>query len=393
MSDWKNVQYKDGKMRTSEGGGGGGSSTFAGLEDVSFNNLQNGQVPKYNSTTQKWENANESGGGTVTDVQVDGASVVNPQGVAEIETPNAGGIEYDNQQSGLQATDVQSAIDELAQGSGSGGVEDVEVNGTSVVNAQNVAEIKSYKEVTQAEYNALPSSKLSDGVLYCIKDSAGADEFPPLIYSDEEREIGVWRDGKPLYQKTYSVNLTINTGVWADTGIPKGDIDRIVRTEINDANNSYGYASASIDHSNVWICPSLSNQKIITLLYTKSTDTPGSGTWMKDGTYAKHYSYDEHIIGTYADGSTLYEKTIPAFTFSSGQTTVTHNLNIDAYISITGWVCVNNDMTQKFAFPFVQNRWGGYCQPIQESANFIIIDASWSNNKAELTIQYTKKTT
>lgn len=43
--------------------GGGGSSTFAGLSDVDFTNLQNGQIPKYNSTTQKWENANESGGG------------------------------------------------------------------------------------------------------------------------------------------------------------------------------------------------------------------------------------------------------------------------------------------------------------------------------------------
>lgn len=61
MSDWKNVQYKDGKMRTSEGGGGG-SATFAGLDDVNFSNLQNGQVAKYNSTTQKWENSNESGG-------------------------------------------------------------------------------------------------------------------------------------------------------------------------------------------------------------------------------------------------------------------------------------------------------------------------------------------
>ena len=64
MSDWKNVQYKDGKMRTGEGGGGGGSSTLAGLDDVSFDNLQNGQIPKYNSTTQKWENADESGGGS-----------------------------------------------------------------------------------------------------------------------------------------------------------------------------------------------------------------------------------------------------------------------------------------------------------------------------------------
>lgn len=66
MSDWKNVQYKDGKLRTNNSGGGGGSSTFAGLEDVSFNNLQNGQVAKYNSTTQKWENANESGGASHT---------------------------------------------------------------------------------------------------------------------------------------------------------------------------------------------------------------------------------------------------------------------------------------------------------------------------------------
>lgn len=62
MSDWKNVQYKDGKLRTGEGGGGG-SSNFAGLDDVSFSNIQNGQVPKYNSTTKKWENADESGGG------------------------------------------------------------------------------------------------------------------------------------------------------------------------------------------------------------------------------------------------------------------------------------------------------------------------------------------
>ena len=46
------------------GGGGGGSSTFAGLTDVSLSNVQNGQVPKYNAQTQKWENANESGGGT-----------------------------------------------------------------------------------------------------------------------------------------------------------------------------------------------------------------------------------------------------------------------------------------------------------------------------------------
>lgn len=60
MSDWKNVQYKDGKMRTGEGGGG--SSTLAGLDDVDLNNLQDGQIIKWDATNQKFVNANESGG-------------------------------------------------------------------------------------------------------------------------------------------------------------------------------------------------------------------------------------------------------------------------------------------------------------------------------------------
>lgn len=55
---WTTVKAVD----VGSGGGGGGSSTFAGLTDVSLSNLQNGQVPKYNSTSGKWENANESGG-------------------------------------------------------------------------------------------------------------------------------------------------------------------------------------------------------------------------------------------------------------------------------------------------------------------------------------------
>lgn len=52
--------------------GGGGSSTFAGLSDVDIDDttLANGQVPKWNSTTEKWENGNAgsgSGGHTILD--------------------------------------------------------------------------------------------------------------------------------------------------------------------------------------------------------------------------------------------------------------------------------------------------------------------------------------
>lgn len=360
MSDWKNVQYKDGKMRTSEGGGGGGSSTFAGLDDVSFDNIQNGQVPKYNSETQKWENADESGGGgTVTDVTVDGVSVVNGQGVAEIETPNADGIEYDNQQSGLSATDVQSAIDELAQGSGGGGVEDVEVNGTSVVNAQNVAEITSYKEVTLAEYQALPSSKTSDGVMYCIKDVGGANQFPPLIYSDEEREIGVWRDGKPLYQKCVNLGALPNTNekIVSISGL---NVENLISLFGFAKNDVYAmplpYVSTVLTNQ-VQLSKSGDSIQIITgrdrsswngwaiIQYTKTTDTAGSGTWNQQGGYAHHYSTSEKVIGTWIDGKPLYEKVFEQTTLNLtantwSQTTIPKG-NMK-YI-VDAWVVIEND--------------------------------------------------
>lgn len=40
----------------------GTGSSFAGLSDTNFTNLQNGQIAKYNSTTQKWENVEDEGG-------------------------------------------------------------------------------------------------------------------------------------------------------------------------------------------------------------------------------------------------------------------------------------------------------------------------------------------
>lgn len=58
--------------------------SFAQLSDTSFSNLSNGQIPKWNSTSGKWENANESGGGgTFTRI-----SVQNIVGSTWISTPN-----------------------------------------------------------------------------------------------------------------------------------------------------------------------------------------------------------------------------------------------------------------------------------------------------------------
>lgn len=68
ISDKDKYLKGDGTWDTPSGGGGG-SSTLSGLSDVSVSSPTNGQVLKYNSTTSKWENANESGGTQITVVE------------------------------------------------------------------------------------------------------------------------------------------------------------------------------------------------------------------------------------------------------------------------------------------------------------------------------------
>ena len=70
-------------------GGGEGASVLEDLTDISLNDLTNGQILKYNTTTQKWENSDESG--EIPDVQlfealtyteVKASSVVSPFTIA-----------------------------------------------------------------------------------------------------------------------------------------------------------------------------------------------------------------------------------------------------------------------------------------------------------------------
>lgn len=107
------------------GGGGGGSSTLAELDDTNISSPSNGQILKYNTSTYKWENANESGGSPAAedvsyDNTVSGLEATEVQSAidelnSEIDNMSldAGDVSYDNTDSGMQATDVQEAIDEL----------------------------------------------------------------------------------------------------------------------------------------------------------------------------------------------------------------------------------------------------------------------------------------
>ena len=157
--------------------------------------------------------------------------------------------------------------------------------------------------------------------------------FPPIIYSKEEREVGVWTDGKPLYEKTVTVPVSSCTITNKVMTIPfKGDNEKLLR--IVDAFTSdstysrieYGgetHASNSTDTNYIrfgWYYGSFclytantsywTNLEDITIIYqyTKTTDTAGSGTWTTQGTLSHHYSTNEQVIGTWIDGKPIYEK-------------------------------------------------------------------------------------
>ena len=217
----------------------------------------------------------------------------------------------------------------VSGGGGSGNVDDVYVNGTSVLDSNHIAQVTSYKELTQAQYDALPASKLTDNILYCIKD-VGIDEgdkFAPIIYSLDEREVGTWIDGKPLYQKTIVHDTALPFQQWEriDIGVNNAVIVNYdgkyhlgnYAFPFSDLNYHRG-ADASeyccccgYDAHTIQVFQSISGYTvtcIITVWYTKNDEVPGSGSWTTSGVPAVHYSTNEQVIGTWIDGKTIYQK-------------------------------------------------------------------------------------
>lgn len=186
------------------------------------------------------------------------------------------------------------------------------------------------RELTWDEYQALPDTEKYNDTNYYITDvnsDGTSNEFQPIIYSENEREIGVWVDGKPLYQKTYHFNIT-SSGETITVAQNLNYIDTLVSMK-GIMGNVTMMPQGSRGSCSEQIWGSLSNDSLIvlvgsggdvktgashiTLQYTKTTDQPGSGTWTPQGVPAVHYDDNEKVIGTWF-GETLYER---VYDFSS----------------------------------------------------------------------------
>lgn len=171
-----------------------------------------------------------------------------------------------------------------------------------------------------------------DDVQYPEGLFGGKDFFNPIIYSTEEREVGVWIDNKPLYAKSFTLSsqITVSASSWTNTDLSLSDVEKFVNGyAISDDGTFQG--SVVVNKSNDVIQlqstrSSASYVKYLTVFYTKTTDVAGSASYTTLGVPAHHYDSNEKIVGTWF-GETLYEKTF------NGLAT---NTNGDNWVNIGG---------------------------------------------------------
>ena len=152
--------------------------------------------------------------------------------------------------------------------------------------------------------------------------TGGNVKVQPVIYSTDEREIGVWTDGKPLYQKTIYCGATGGYETTVSVNHDISNIDKFIfifgcfgdGEPVPTVNGGSDYIRLSADSTKIYIKYKDSWEThtdiSVTIQYTKTTDTPGSGIWATNGAPAKHYSTTEQVIGTWIDGKSLYQKVI-----------------------------------------------------------------------------------
>ena len=136
-----------------------------------------------------------------------------------------------------------------------------------------------------------------------------------MNFSTDEKVIGTWIDGKPLYQKTLSG--TTKSGQWSSVEHGISNIGTVVHMQavVNNGTTEFtvinGYSSSTTSGNiscnatvaSVFTGSSLANKPFhVTLRYTKTTDSPvASG---------------EKIVGQWIDGKPVYQKVVTGLSVS-----------------------------------------------------------------------------
>ena len=246
--------------------------------------------------------------------------------------------------------------------------------------------------------------------------------FAPVIYSDNERVIGVWRDNKPLYQRTFIKTLAGSPDVNGDSFLVANGItgiDTLVKIDgtIKQYNNYafFGYSGIAVQnigwnysfHLNpseqlvVWTsgnsqCYSnlAGGLAVCTIQYTKTSDVAGSGNWNTDGVPTVHYSTSEQVIGTWYNGKPIYQKVLTP-SVNVGSNTITHGIaNFEECVNIRG-MCKYNGTSEHLPLPYVSANIAYVIALGNVSPTTFLVDVASGFSSIEnckVIIQYTKTT-
>lgn len=215
------------------------------------------------------------------------------------------------------------------------------------------------------------------------------------LYSTDEKMIGKWIDGKPIYQKTYdNLSIAVTKGTWT-TIATLSNVENFIGCvcyfgAVGDR-SVLGLSGAQIiDGTSFRIDPTDNRTvTVATIQYTKTTDSAVEIGVDTD------YSTEEKIIGTWIDGKPIYQKTIVLE--DTGDTTTKSvsftELSIDTILYTTAWkVCDGYTIL----IPYTESVYGGGAHYIQISKPTLtglqfVKDAAiiWVGTYY-LTLQYTK---
>lgn len=228
----------------------------------------------------------------------------------------------------------------------------------------------------------------------------GGDYYYPIIYSETERQIGVWVDNKPLYKKTWdlgSAGMSINAQTWVNTAILKDDFDMIVGVEGENGDGAVwdilGARGRSSSSAYVQIYSTRNSSitvRYLTLYYTKISDVAGSGNWNAEGVPTVHYTTTEQVVGTWL-GKPLYQQSIPFSGLNiSGNTNYT--FDVSSYAINAERIFLDLDMS----FYIVNNVQRSFIpatvSPVQPPYVLFRVETNRNNASGYITIRYTKTT-
>lgn len=256
-----------------------------------------------------------------------------------------------------------------------------------------------------------------DGTVYEIQGGGGSNFIVDAqTYSLEERQVGVWTNGKPIYQKTIQISSLPSTATYSTYPHGISNIETIVDTEgyviwadgaiapINSTqlNGSSVNSSASFDYyvdlTNVGIGVGMDRSAMsanVTIKYTKTTDEEGSGGYQAYGMSPVIYSEKEREIGVWINNKPLYQKTLVFENYTNGTYQDISSLNIEEIVNNFGEHRIS-DYSYGLSFPYYENNnWYSLMTFDKNNGRYYIYCSSSmasTYKRLFITIQYTKTT-